>query len=300
MAELRAITTVYSYYLPEVREVVTRLTAAYPHDVFLRSISPGLDDLHQPIIERLIDKRRAEVPALSSFAHRYPTSGSEEGIREYMTSLQQQGVRRVHMLRGDYEGYREVAKSRGLEMLESDDPRSLPPGHWFLSNPSARDGNHVSPDLIRDILEAGHKVFCDLSYLGSTDPQTYDLSHPNVSAAAISFSKPLGLFYYRIGFLFTKEPVAALYANKWFKHVFSLLVADAVLRELDLAAIAKKYKAVQREIVAELRRTTELSLTASDAFLLAHAKIAPAGFERYRRHDTYRFCLTPYFLERCG
>jgi histidinol-phosphate/aromatic aminotransferase/cobyric acid decarboxylase-like protein len=194
MQDFRAITTVYSYYLPEVRGLITQLTREYPHEVFLRSIEPGLDDFHHPIIEKLMAYHREDVPALPQFAHRYPTSGSEEGIREYMTLLQSQGVRHIYTWKGDYEGYREVAKTRGLGVMELEldaEPNQFPPGHWFLSNPSARDGNIVPAEKITAIAEAGHEVFYDLSYLASTHPYRFDVSHPNISAVAISFSLSL-------------------------------------------------------------------------------------------------------------
>ena len=95
MKTFKAITTVYSYYLPEIRDLITDLTREYPHNVFLRSISPGLDDFDQPIIDKLSAAHEHDVPHLAKFAYRYPTSGSEEGIREYMTFLQSQGVRQI-------------------------------------------------------------------------------------------------------------------------------------------------------------------------------------------------------------
>jgi histidinol-phosphate/aromatic aminotransferase/cobyric acid decarboxylase-like protein len=312
VTELRAFTTVYSYYLPEVRAAISDVVAAYPHDVFLRSLTPaGLDAFHEPILDKLVAAHRHDVPNLADFPYRYPTAGSEEGIREYLSRLATGGTRRIYMFAGDYEGYREVARTRGIDTVEvqkETPPSSLLPGHWFLSNPSARDGNIVGPGDLRAIAEAGHQVFYDLSYLGSTTPATYDVSHPNVAAVAVSFSKTFGLFYYRIGFLFTREPVPALFANKWFKNVLSLLIAERVLG-LDAAALASKYKGVQQAVVEDLNRAHGLELRASDAFLLAHLRAADADahspaaravLERYRRHDGYRLCLTPYFLERTG
>ncbi|MEO6327223.1 MAG: aminotransferase class I/II-fold pyridoxal phosphate-dependent enzyme [Thermoanaerobaculia bacterium] len=310
MSGLRAITTVYSYYLPEVRELVTKLAAPYPHEIFLRSVSPGLDEFHVPIIERVIASHGHDVPGLAAFPNRYPTAGSEEGIREFMTELARQGVRQILMLRGDYEGFRDVARSRGIETVEVEkhaDPASIPPGHWFLSNPSARDGNILPPAFVESICEAGHQLFYDLSYLGSTDPALFVVDHPNVAAAALSFSKTYGLFYSRIGFLLTRAPVPALYGNRWFKNIFSLAIADAVATSLDTLALARKYKALQAEIVATINAEHSLGLQASDAFLLAHlplgegAKLPPvaqAMIAKHVRATSFRFCLTPYFLER--
>lgn len=305
--ELRAITTVYSYYFPEVRGVISELAAAYPHEVFLRSITPGLDGFHEPILEQLVAYHRASVPHLAQFPHRYPTSGSEEGIREYLSLLALRGVRRIAMWQGDYEGYREVARTRGIETVEVPfhaDPAAVPPAHWMLSNPSARDGNIVPAAAIAAVAAAGHRIFYDLSYLGSTAPHTFDVAHPAIDAVAISFSKPYGLFYYRIGFLFAREAVPALYGNKWFKNVFSLLVAQRLMERLGPRQLPQRYRPVQEAIVAAIRRDTGLPVAASDALLLAHlpASEVPPQMEprlaRFRRADGYRMCLTPYYLER--
>lgn len=307
MKSFDAITTVYSYYLPEIRALITRLTREYPHDVFLRSIKPGLDDFHLPIMQRLVEVHAASLPHLSELTNRYPTAGSEEGIREYLTHLRSLGIDSIYVWEGDYEGYREVAKTRGLEVKEiafDQDPARLAPGHWFFSNPSARNGQLLPENKVQAILNAGHKVFYDLSYLSSTAPHVYDLSHPNVDAVAISFSKPFGLFYYRIGFLFSRAPIPVLYANKWFKNVFGLLVADRLLNEIDLPALAARYKGIQASIVEQLNHDHDLGIAASDAFLLAHLPMQAAQgltptqrqlIGRFRRGEYYRFCLTPYF-----
>jgi histidinol-phosphate/aromatic aminotransferase/cobyric acid decarboxylase-like protein len=192
---------------------------------FLSSIEPGLNDFHEPIIDALIKARGKDIPALASFPLRYPTAGSEEGIREVLTLLAARGVKRIYTLRGDYEGYREMARTRRIATQEvelSTPPSSLERGWWFLSNPSARDGNLLPEGVIAAIANAGHKIFYDLSYMGSTSPGAcFDLTHPNVAFAAISFSKPYGLFYYRVGFTFAREEIPALYANRWFKNVLS-------------------------------------------------------------------------------
>lgn len=309
---LDAITTVYSYYTPEVRRVVDGLVAEYPHEVFLRSVKPGLDDFHLPVIARLVERHRTDVPELGSFAHAYPTSGSEEGIRELMSTIAAARERSpVYMFAGDYEGYREIARTRGLDFRElpfdPGAPARVPPGWWFLSNPSARDGNLLPRALVDAVTEAGHRVFYDLSYLDATPPAAFDLSHPSIAAAAISFSKPYGLFYYRIGFTFARAPIPALVANKWFKSIFGLLLAERLMQTVDARAHAAKYAAIQSAIVAQIEREHELGLRASDAFLLAHVPPSAAArlderrralLARFARGDGYRLCLTPYFLAR--
>jgi histidinol-phosphate/aromatic aminotransferase/cobyric acid decarboxylase-like protein len=304
-SKLRAIQAVYSYYLPEVREVISRLVADYPHDVFMKSVDPGLDDFHVPIAEQFADYWHADVPALNDFPHRYPTSGSEEFIREYISSLEDEFI---YVWEGEYEGYKEVCKTRGIRTVEipfGADPKSLKRGIFFISNPSARDGNILQDAVIREVAEAGHRVFYDLAYLGATDFHLFDVSHPNIVAVATSFSKTFGLFYYRQGFGFTRKPVDALWANKWFKSVFALLVAQKVMAEIPSEKIRERYLPIQKEIVAEVAKETGLPLLPSDAFLIASVRDPSAltaaqadAVADFRRGPHVRLCLTPYFQER--
>lgn len=312
MKSLEAITTVYSYRFPEVRKIVSDLTNSFPHEIFLRSVEPpgALDDFHEPIIDKIVKFYADQVPELGSFNFRYPTSGSEEGIREVMTKLQTQGVRQIYVFKGEYEGYRAVAGTRGIEAVEVDlnlDPKKLTPGYWFLSNPSARDGNILPNYLVNDICEAGHQVFYDLAYLGSTKYNEFDLSHQNIFASVISFSKSYGLFYDRIGFTFSREAVPCLYGNKWFKSILGLMIADRVVSELKPGQLYDKYHTLQEKIVSSIRKDTGLPVRVSDALLLAwlpeEVKLDEAqkdSIRRFKRDTNYRFCLTPYFLKSEG
>jgi histidinol-phosphate/aromatic aminotransferase/cobyric acid decarboxylase-like protein len=309
----KALVTVYSYRHPETRGVINRLLKkGFPHSAFLRAteMPGGLDDFHQPIIGKVLHFYQAEVPALSGFPNRYPTAGSEEGIREVMTQLKTAGVEQIYMLRGDYEGYREVAKQRGMRTIEVDpntDLVDLPIGYWFISNPSAIDGNVLPNWLIDRILGLGHKLFYDLAYLGSAPPHHFDLSHPNIFAAVISMSKTYGLFYDRIGFTFSRQPIESLYGNKWFKSIFALMIAEAVVTDLRPGELYCKYRAIQEQIIADLNHEFGLGMRPSDAFLLGHLTAEDAAkldenqsalIARFKRGDGYRFCLTPYFVER--
>lgn len=311
MNELKAMKTVYSYRFPEVRDLITELTNPFPHDVFLESTSPpgALDDFHDPVIDKVLALYADSVPDLRDFGFRYPTSGSEEGIREILTLLQSQGVENIYVLRGEYEGYKFVGETRCIDTVEVDaqtNPRNLEPGYWFISNPSARDGNIIPNKVIDDVCEAGHQVFYDLAYLGSTRPHEFDLSHENIFAAVISFSKPFGLFYDRIGFTFSREAVPSLYANKWFKNILGLMIAGKIAEELDPAELYDKYRPVQEEIIDGINRDFSLGMRPSDALLLGHITNESAQaldprqkemISSFQREDVYRFCLSLYYLE---
>lgn len=312
MKKLKSITTVYSYRFPEIRKIITELTNPFPHEIFLKATNPpgALDNFHRPVISKILKFYKNSVPHLKDFKFRYPTSGSEEGIREIMTYLQSKNVKKIYVLKGEYEGYKAIADSRHMQTVEIDphtDPKNLEPGFWFISNPSARDGNIIPNKFIERICEAGHKVFYDLAYLGSVRPHDFDLSHENVFAAVVSFSKPFGLFYDRIGFTFSKVEIPSLYGNKWFKSILGLLIADKLLTGLKPEELYCKYKRVQKKIIEEINREFKLGMKPSDALLLGYLTKEDAEklnsrqkqmIAKFQRGDGYRFCLTPYYLEQ--
>ena len=247
MKKLEAITTVYSYRFSEIRKIIDEVTAPFPHNTHLKATNPVgfLDNFHEPIIIKILEFYKEDAPKLNDFKFKYPTMGSEEGIREIMTVLQGKGINQIYVLKGEYEGYKAVGETRKIETIEIDenlDPNKLKPGYFFISNPSARDGNIINNEFINNICDAGHKVFYDLAYLGSTKKHEFDLSHENIFSAVISFSKPYGMFYDRMGFTFSKEEVPSLYGNKWFKNIFNLIVAEKIVTTLKPQELYNKYR----------------------------------------------------------
>jgi histidinol-phosphate/aromatic aminotransferase/cobyric acid decarboxylase-like protein len=154
-------------------------------------------------------------------------SGSSQGIFHLLAELRQKGIGKINVFEGEYEGYKEYGKCLGLKTLEhrlSIPAKDVARGYWFISNPSARNGNIIPYKRIMELCEAGHKLILDLAYVGMTKPHIFSLDHKNIIGAVMSMSKPYGVFRHRIGgFTFTREPVESLYANKWFKDVPALL-----------------------------------------------------------------------------
>jgi len=305
------IKTVYSYLPFEVRRAIDSVTKVFPHDVYLSSVDGGLDHIHEPVIEKLVARWEDETTiGLDTFPYRYWTAGSEEGIREFLSALELKGIDDINVLDGEYEGYEAVAHTRGIRTRTwpmGHLARNVPRGWWFISQPSARDGNTLPDGIVYDICEAGHKVFLDLSYLGTTDPMIYRVDHPGIQAVALSFSKPFGLFYHRIGFLFSRMPIPALEANRWFKNVLSILIAERVIEQFGSHWPGATFKGQQQTIVSNISQASGIPLRSSNAFLLARMSVQEAAalgeaerklVEPFRRADGYRFCLTPYFLQR--
>lgn len=304
--------SVYSYYFPEVRKLISEVTKNFPHEEFLKSVTPpGLDDFEKPVIEKMKEYYKEEVVGLNDIEFVYPTAGSSEGIYHLLTRIKTETPEKpIYTLVGEYEGYRECAAGMGLSVQEVEEDmaviKKLPNGIWFISNPSARNGNIIQDSLINQIADMGHKIVLDLAYMGMTEKYKFDLTHKNIVAVLASMSKPFGLFYYRVGFTFTKEPVKTLYGTKWFKNIFSLIVADKVFEKFPARYFYNKCSPTKLKILEEIRKDTGITMRSSDVVLLAY--LTEADFKElneeqktfvapYKRGDCYRFCLTKYFLE---
>lgn len=272
-----------------------------------------LDMIHVPVIDRIVAAYARAIPGLDGFANRYPGHGSSDGLFHILTKLAISGVKNINVLDGEYEGYGAQAVNLGMTCTvhKLDDPATLKqtPGYWFISNPSARNGNVLPASFIKDLCDAGNKVILDLAYVGLTAAQPFDVSHPNIYAIVMSFSKPFGVFRLRLGgFTFSREPINSLYGTKWFKDCERVLQALALAERIGPECLYAKYRLVQERIIADLNAKFGLGLLASDVILLAHLpESAAAGLDDskramiapFKRGGYYRFCLTPY-LEQYG
>jgi hypothetical protein len=226
-----------------------------------------------------------------------------------MTLLQSQGVKQIYVLKGEYEGYQAIADTRNIKTIilnENINLKKIKPGYWFISNPSARNGNIIPNEFIKKLCKANHKIIYDLTYLDTVPFYKFYLSHPNIIAILISFSKPYGLFYYRTGFAFSRLAVPSLYGNKWFKNIFSLIITDQIFNRFKPLTLVKKYKPIQKHIIDNINKSFNLHMRYSDSLLLGY--ISPNDVKKlnnqqlqlvskYKRGDYYRFCLTPYYQQ---
>lgn len=297
---IKATRTVYCYYFPETRKIIDEITGKFPHKVFLQSIKPGLDNFHFPIIEKFVKYNSRALPALGEFGHRYFTAGASEGIFHLLVKLKTENPETIiYVLKGEYEGYKEYACRVGLKVVEVEenyDFSELKKGVWFISNPSARDGNIIKNELINEICKS-HKVIFDATYVGLTRENYFDVSNKNIIAVITSMSKPFGLYYYRIGFTLSREKIETLEANIWFKNLFSLIIADKIFDAIKPQELYDNYRKIQEKIIENMNKEEKLSLKISDVLLLAHTAEKNKSLERYRRDKFYRLCLTPYFLK---
>ncbi len=298
--------TVYCYYYPEVRKLISSLTNPYPHNVYLGSIKPGLDDFHEAAISQYISHMRNQAPGLDTFPFRYTSAGASESIFHILADIASYRKNTpLYVLQGEYEGYAGYGENLGLKFTIvsiEQDFSELAKGIFFISNPSAINGNILPDDLIKSIGDAGHEIIYDLTYLGLTKPHNFDLSHTAISTVIVSLSKPFGLYYYRIGFCFTRRERLTLKVNKWFKNIFTHILAEKLLKQFHSSELAEKYRPLQVKAVEMLREKYDLPIEASEVVLLAQISATNVpddkkeAIQKFKRDNYYRFCLTPYFL----
>jgi hypothetical protein len=177
---------------------------------------------------------------------------------------------------------------------------------FYLSQPSAIDGN-VWPgyDAFIAHVERYHPVlhvYADLSYVGAVGREyVVRVDSPAIHAVFFSLSKPLGVYYHRVGGVFSREDLPGLYGNRWFKTSFGLALGITLCERFGVREIAQRYTTLQRHETARIALECAIRLAPSDAVLLAHGPAAqpdmPDEIAALRRGSTVRLCLTPS-LER--
>lgn len=235
-----------------------------------------------------------------AYPYRYPTSGSSEGLF-HAISIAALTDKNIYQLDGEYQGYRAYTEANGKTIitLQPEEVAQAEPGIFCVSFPSARDGNLLDKELWNDIVNH-HEVILDLAYLGMTEPigGIIDLNHPSIRTVLASFSKPFGLYYYRIGLCWSRDPIASLYGNKWFKNAHSIKLGEHILDSIDVKAFREEGQRLQIEAIDQTNKDLELekSLIPADVYLLATTnEQLDEKYEKFKRIGAYRFCLTPYF-----
>lgn len=297
---IKAIKPVYCYYFPEVRAIVSETLGKFDHQLIRESIFPGLDNYHERLLDKFVQKSAGYQKGLEDYPCKYICNGSSEAIFHLLVEAGERGLP-IYVLSGEYEGYREYAKNIGLRVTEVDtnweEIKRVPKGRWFISNPSARDGNIIDNGWISKLGDLGHELVIDVAYLGLTPRKQIDLSHQNIVAVVASMSKPFGMFYFRVGFAFSRKPLLTLSPNKWFKNILMIQLAENILDKIEFGSLWRRYHQWQTKAVQELARESGENITASEVLLLAHADTKNKQLSDYQRGNQHRFCLTPYYLE---
>lgn len=269
----------------------------------------GLMDLvHVPIVDGIVSALAGTLPGIDrpDLQFRYPLHGSSAGIGLLLNHLRTRlGVSRIFTLAGDYEGYAAQAANFGLDCraVSLEDAATVSSETFFVSNPSARDGEPLGEDFVAE-LTARNRVVFDVAYHGLHGPSPTRVP-AGAWAVLWSLSKPWGLFWRRVGLLVSQEEIPGAYSTRWFKDPERLLAAYATVRRFVPSAMSSRYRFAQRAAIDALAHAGFPARPASTV-LLATFRRTDLSAERWSRvahcervvgSGAARACLTP-LMER--
>lgn len=261
----------------------------------------NLDELHTPVIKRIRSAQTKHIFGLDGFASAYPGHGSSQSMFTLMAEWQAWGkLASIAVLNGEYEGYAANASNLNIPVVRYDSVEGATPQKgqvWFVSNPSAINGNWIDQATWQQFTEAGHDIVLDAAYAGLTPDGQVDASSPNIKAVLTSPSKLFGVFRYRnTGIAYAREPVASMYGTKWFKDVPALLDTLKLYELYGRGELARQYRPRQERICQALSRFVGAAIQPSDVLLLGTtAEPLDESYQRFLRHNIHRFGLTKLF-----
>lgn len=312
--------TIYALVMPETTATFNRVMdedRAALHTMYSEAWTGKQDPMHREFFETWSNWSAPVVRmAMSAFTFTYPTAGASEGLREAINGYGNRArVEKfepsIHVFDGEYEGYSAYAQAAGIpvaihkrsewrEMID----RLKPNDQIYLSQPSALDGNLWEDydsfmQTLRD-KQPETQVILDLTYVGAVARQYQIIAdYPNVEHVVFSLSKPMGVYYHRIGGIFSRTEMPSLYGNAWFKNLLSLKLGTELMKNHTVHELPKRYSALQEQAAAQVGKNLGLDLKLSDVWLLASAapttKNATENFLLRGTNDEarVRVCLTP-------
>lgn len=257
------------------------------------------------------------------FPFSYPTAGASESIRHliYDLAARTRGKGRVFVFTGEYEGYRAMAEAAGLQVVEIDrdnwQTRDVVNNlvAWkmiekldlfFLSQPSAIDGN-IWEDY-DDFMMGMHpaSVVVDVTYVGAV-PDTgeiFNMNYPSVRNVVFSLSKPFGVYYDRIGGVFSRTEDLGLFGNKWFKGLTGIRLGTIMMNSYSVFHFPHAYGALQQHCVNQVAYRLGLPLRPADVFILANFDVtgipSTPMIDYLKRAGKLRVCVTPAMAQMIG
>jgi hypothetical protein len=317
--------TVYGLRLPEFNETIRK---AQQSDVFLkRHEKPWLkyqDDYHIDFSETYKKWMADSVSGLNQFSHFYPSNGSSEAIKDTLSYLSDKYTHLYfYAFEGEYEGYEAYIKcirrtavnyisrkdwecNSDLTYPNNPDVQRV----FLLSQPSSIDGD-VWRDFngfVRYLKERGWIVCVDLAYTPLAYPQPFrytgssvvnvknlnaDLS--DVDFVFISLSKSFGVYYNRIGGVYSKCEIPSLYGNQWFKNIDSLYIGKSLM---DNYSVTHVWSLMNQYASRSLKYFKENDIKLSNCAIIAQSKDTENYKDFVRKgSDVARLCISPMIQE---
>jgi hypothetical protein len=312
---LGVIPTVYSLVYPETRAVFEQLRRRDGlSDMYERAWTKQQDPMHHDLLDTWCAWTGPRLSVdWSQFPNRYVASGSSEALRDSIARHAALAIHfgrkpRIHVFAGEYEGFAAYAEAHCCEVVRHRRPdwrqiTGIESGdRFYVSAPSSIDGQ-IWHELgaFADWLQVHHpqaRLSIDLCYVGCVaSPGDYriPLDKPCIDQVFFSLSKVFGVYYHRIGGVFSRDPLPGLYGNVWFKNLLSLRLGVELMNAYSVDQLPRRYRADQEAVVASMRSRCG-AVTPADVLLLAVQRYE-ASNEALRadfsRSEGLRYCLTP-------
>jgi hypothetical protein len=306
----KVIKTVYSFIYPETDQLVKELWNLSPSFLYQKPYEGSQNFIDLTFRDEWLEWISPVVrmnPNLNNF---YPTAGSSEAIRESIAQyIQKKNIgHKIHVFEGEYEGYLELAKCYGIPVVKHDrnDFNSLmgmsSGDRFYISQPSSIDGNVWTEfNAFIEFLELFNpnvEVMVDLCYVGTVAKDYHiDLSSKIIHTVFFSLSKVFGVYYHRIGGVFCKYEMPGLYANKWFKNIFSLTLGAELMKRYHVKQLPQKYLSQKLNAIDQINKNNDCHFKSSDVFMLGHSALDCDFAMNFERSGIARICITPLLDE---
>ena len=304
--------TVYSLLYPEAKKVLDNLWNEKPHSMYERPYLDKQDGSHLDFFNTWLNWTSSVLKIDKGLIkYFYPTAGSSEAIRDSIAVLASKFLTHahqpsIHVFDGEYEGYASYARAFGLRVVKhnrSEYEKSLEKTRpvsgdlFYLSQPSSIDGNvWTGYDDFMIFLSAKYpdfKVMLDICYVG-TVAKSYqiNLTFSNIESVFFSLSKVFGVYYHRIGGVFSRNEISSLHGNRYFKNLFSLRLGTELMTRYGVQELPNKYYNAQFNIIKQLNKKFP-DILPSDVVILAHGPKKKGMYGQLTRGDSVRVCITP-------
>jgi histidinol-phosphate/aromatic aminotransferase/cobyric acid decarboxylase-like protein len=305
---LNYIKTVYSLFYPETKSMTEKIWKSSP--IYLYEDSFKLPkyqtEIETDFKNQWLEWSKSQIQFKSEDFKFYNTAGSSEAIRESLADYKAKGGQKIYVFHGDYEGYQSLAESYNLEVVKihreswkNISANSITDPFYF-SNPSSIDGNvwDDCQNFINFMTSQNplSKLRIDLCYVGSS-VKSVNLTLDSVDMIFFSLSKVFGVYFHRIGGVFSKHELKSLYGNQWFKNLFSLHLGISLLKKYSVDYFPNKYRMYQIESIEYINKSENLSLIPSDVIILATSSVVNLEFVRFPLNHC-RYCITPIVCKK--
>jgi histidinol-phosphate/aromatic aminotransferase/cobyric acid decarboxylase-like protein len=297
--------TIYSLYFPEVRHQLDELWNTKPHYLFDNNFN-GQQEGKEIELLKVWSKWVSSNVIFSEqdFKHQYVTAGSSEAIREFINNCSINNKRLI-LFENDYEGYKAFAESSKCKYVIVD--RDQFASFSFIerdvvifSNPSSIDGKYwINYDKFCNYILINHpsvEIALDLCYVGiCVNDVLINCNYKNIRTIFFSLSKVFGVYFHRIGGVFSKDELLGLVGNKWFKNMFSLEFGILLMKTFKVNELSLKYKNYKQEVEKTIETEFNIKIKENDVLILSYSDDYLTEFCRGLKT---RICITPALLKK--